>query len=41
MYFTRIILIHFHNNTMEVGTIISIITDKQTDIYRDGPKAHS
>ena len=35
MYFTRIILVHFHNNIMEVGTITSIITDKQSEIYRD------
>lgn len=41
MYFTRIILIHFHSNTMEVGTITSIITDKQSEIYRDWPKVHS
>ena len=41
MYFSRIILIHSHNNTMEVDAIISIITDKQTQIYGDWPKAHS
>ena len=35
MYFSHIILIHSHNNTMEVDTIISIITDKQTQIYGD------